>query len=168
MESLCKLYKENYDLDFKIVRLFSIYGPDLKKQLLWELCNRIEKMDTPLILGGTGKEVRDWVYINDLVDILSSIGLNYNKLNKYSILNIGTGAGFKIKEILETVLKNWNKSENLFKIYNAGFSGINRKGDPYSLVADTTRLNELGLFCKTSIQEGITNYVEWFKKFKKI
>lgn len=111
MELLCKLYKEKYGLNCIIVRLFSVYGPQLKKQLLWEFCNRLASNENPLILDGTGKEVRDWVYIDDVVKILSSIGLDKDRVGENNVINIGTGLGYNIQDIVKIILFHWNKKK---------------------------------------------------------
>jgi UDP-glucose 4-epimerase len=168
VELLCQTYNKKYGLNYIIARLFSIYGPELKKQLLWEFCNRLIIKETPLILGGTGNEVRDWVYIDDVVRVLSSIGLDNRKLGDDFIINIGTGIGHEVKEIIKIILNNWNKKIYLYDEENIKFSGKNRPGDPFSLVAKNTRLSKLGLFCKTSPMDGISHYIDWFKKFKNL
>lgn len=167
MELMCQFYKKKYNLNIKIARLFSVYGAELKKQLLWDICIRLKKMETPLILGGTGNESRDWIYIDDLVNILASIGLNNLKMKNEFIVNIGTGIGKTIKEIAEIVLFNWNKQMNLSTKCKIEFSGISRPGDPFSLVADTSRLSKLGLSYKMTPKMGINLYVNWFQKLKK-
>ena len=45
-----------YRLRSIVVRLFSVYGPHLRKQLLWDLCSRFHRGERTLVLGGTGDE----------------------------------------------------------------------------------------------------------------
>tara|TARA_B100000902_G_C27313077_1_gene919588 strand:+ start:96 stop:1049 length:954 start_codon:yes stop_codon:yes gene_type:complete len=168
MEILCQFYKKKYNLNLIIARLFSVYGPELKKQLLWELCNRLIKKESPIILGGSGKEMRDWIYIDDVVNILSFIGLDQNIIKKEYIINVGTGVGSAVKEITKIVLSNWNNLVNFTDKSEIEFSGKKRSGDPFSLVADTTRLSKLGLQCQTNPKQGINNYISWFKKYKNL
>jgi UDP-glucose 4-epimerase len=152
MELLCRSYKD----------------PELKKQLLWEFCGRLIKMETPLILGGTGKELRDWTYIDDVVNILSSIGLDNRKVEKNFIVNIGTGIGSSVEQLLEIVLNKWNNKKKLYNKSDIKFSKKNRPGDPFSLIADTALLYKLGLSCKTQLNDGINYYIDWFKRLKKV
>ena len=42
-ETLCQLYSQQFDLSIAIVRLFSIYGMGLRKQLLWDACRKFEQ-----------------------------------------------------------------------------------------------------------------------------
>jgi UDP-glucose 4-epimerase len=54
-------YAHNFGMRVGVVRLFSIYGPELRKQLLWDLCNRLGAGESDLTLGGDGTELRDWL-----------------------------------------------------------------------------------------------------------
>jgi len=164
MELLFHSYNKNYNIDFKIVRLFSVYGPELKKQLLWELCTRLMKKETPLLLGGTGQELRDWTYIDDVVIALSFIGLDKTKQLRKSIINVGTGVGIPVKQIANIIVDKWYDQESLNKRPFIEFSGKKRQGDPFSLVADNTLLLKLNFSCKIKITDGINSYINWFKK----
>lgn len=66
-ELLCESYAHNFGLKIAIVRLFSVYGPGLTKQLLWDLCHRLQKSPSILELHGTGNEIRDWLFVEDAV-----------------------------------------------------------------------------------------------------
>jgi len=164
MESLFYLYNKNYNIDFKIVRLFSVYGPELKKQLLWELCIRLMKKESPLLLGGTGQELRDWTYIDDVVNALSVIGLDKKKILKKFVINVGTGVGVSVKKITNTILDKWFDGESINKKPIIKFSGKKRQGDPINLVADTSLLLKLNYSCKIKMSDGINFYINWFKK----
>jgi UDP-glucose 4-epimerase len=56
MEELCRSYAASYGLRVTIARLFSVYGAELKKQLLWDMCTRLSTGSRPLVLGGSGNE----------------------------------------------------------------------------------------------------------------
>ena len=71
MEALCRSYGENFGLRAAIVRLFSVYGEELHKQLLWDICCKLDARESaPLLLGGTGLEIRDWLHVSDAVSLL--------------------------------------------------------------------------------------------------
>jgi len=50
------------------VRLFSIYGVGLRKQLLWDGCRKLMAAD--LVFSGTGHETRDWLHVEDAATLL--------------------------------------------------------------------------------------------------
>ena len=70
MENLCLSYAANYGLAVTVVRLFSVYGSWLKKQVLWDMCSSLASGTRQLVLGGTGEELRDWTDIRDVVRAL--------------------------------------------------------------------------------------------------
>ena len=102
MESVCKSYGDSYGIDFRIARLFSVYGPELKKQLLWDICKKLKNSNSNLILGGTGEELRDWVHIKDVTAALELIGFNNNP-NQSNYINVGSGIGTSVKQVAEIV-----------------------------------------------------------------
>ena len=64
-ELLFESYYRNYGLHTVVVRLFSVYGPELRKQLLWDVCVRLKENPRVLELAGTGGEMRDWLHGRD-------------------------------------------------------------------------------------------------------
>jgi UDP-glucose 4-epimerase len=69
MENLCLSYAANYGLSVMVVRLFSVYGSWLKKQVLWDMCSSLASGTRQLVLGGTGEELRDWTDVRDVVRV---------------------------------------------------------------------------------------------------
>ena len=158
MEELCKSYAENYGLRIAIARLFSVYGNGLKKQLLWDSCSRLASGLPALDLGGTGFERRDWTDVHDVSRALELL-LPQAESNM-PIYNVGTGKGITVREIAIA----------LTQAYYPGiatpitFSGQSRPGDPFSLVANSSLLNKLGFTWNIDWQDGINDYVTWFKQ----
>lgn len=65
-ENICEEFYRFWGVSTCSVRIFSAYGPGLKKQLLWDISCKLLN-DGPLHLFGTGEETRDFIYISDLV-----------------------------------------------------------------------------------------------------
>ncbi|MDJ0661309.1 MAG: NAD-dependent epimerase/dehydratase family protein [Crocosphaera sp.] len=104
MESLCRSHADSYRLDFRVTRLFSVYGPELKKQLLWDICSRLTSGESPLVLGGTGQELRDWIHVSDVVAALTQIAFDSDPALRSQAINIGTGVGTSVQTIALTVI----------------------------------------------------------------
>ncbi len=156
VELLCESYVQNFGLRVAVVRLFSIYGPGLRKQLLWDVCTKLSARPTELILHGTGRELRDWLSVEDAVRILSAAGAM--PADGMVIVNGGTGVGTSVCDLVHMLGQAWGDRPKIT------FSGQRREGDPLSLVADTARLvSELGIATSRNLQHGITDYVTWFK-----
>ena len=130
MEQLCRSYAITFGLRSTIARLFSVYGPNLRKQLLWDLCSRLYIGEQTLVLGGTGAETRDWTDVRDVAQFLVKL-IDWPQSEPFQIINGGSGVGTSVVEIAEMLTKNWGGD------IAAKFSGVVRPGDPFSLVADS-------------------------------
>lgn len=164
MELLCHSYEDTYGLNVRIARLFSVYGLELKKQLLWDICSRLAKGENPLVLGGTGEEFRDWTHVDDVVAALALIAVLDGTLQLDRTINIGTGTGVPVREIAQEVIDAWHSEGTPTATTKLSFSGQSRPGDPFSLVSDPQRLMDLGFKWKTSLHDGIRSYVNWFRQ----
>ncbi|MGY1488086.1 NAD-dependent epimerase/dehydratase family protein [Methylobacillus pratensis] len=155
LESLFASYRETYGLKLGVARLFSVYGPGLEKQLLWDLCQKLEKADNgEILLHGTGWELRDWLHVNDACDLLWRTA---TAPELPQVINGGTGKATSIADIAALVSAAWGGRNNIV------FSGFGRKGDPASLVADITRARGLGFSPEITIGMGIEEVVRWYR-----
>nr|WHW29453.1 putative NAD dependent epimerase/dehydratase family protein [uncultured bacterium] len=159
MESLCRSYGDSYGLQVAVARLFSVFGPELKKQLLWDMCTRLAAGESPLVLGGSGNELRDWVDVRELARALEL--LPSQATPQTQAINVGTGVATSVREIALGLMTAWHGQEAAAEML--GFSGSSRPGDPFSLVADPHRLNSLGFEWKLSLSQGLVDYVNWFR-----
>ncbi|MDI3566275.1 NAD(P)-dependent oxidoreductase [Bradyrhizobium sp. Arg816] len=155
MEQLCRSYAISFGIRVIIIRLFSVYGPSLRKQLLWDLCSRLAQGQCELVLGGTGNEARDWIDVRDVVRLLA--GLARTDGMPLKVLNGGSGIPTSVAEIADMVTKAWGGD------IAVRFSGLVRAGDPFSLVADARELSAIPFSWHIPVQDGITQYVSWFK-----
>ena len=73
------------------------------------------------------------------------------------IVNGATGIGVKVSHVLESVKRAFN-TDILIK-----FSGTPKEGDPANYIANIKRLNDWDFSPKIDLEEGINEYVRWFK-----
>jgi UDP-glucose 4-epimerase len=156
MEQLCQSYANAFGVQSIVLRLFSVYGPTLRKQLLWDLCNRLQDGNRRLVLGGTGSEARDWTHVRDVARLLAVLP-GYDVAAPYHVLNGGSGVGTSVAQVAGSVIDSWGDG------LSVGFSGQSRAGDPTSLISDSTRLKALGFEWTTGLDAGVNEYVQWFK-----
>jgi UDP-glucose 4-epimerase len=155
LEALFASYRDTYNLDLGVVRLFSVYGPGLEKQLLWDLCQKLERANNnEILLHGTGEELRDWLHVKDASDLLWKVATSKEMPR---IINGGTGVGSSIEKIAQLVVDAWGHSNMV------NFSGIGRKGDPLSLVADISKARALDFSPAIKVETGIAEFVKWYK-----
>ena len=155
-EQLFLSYGKSFGVNVSIVRLFSVFGPELHKQLLWDCCNKLQNNSTELILGGTGKEVRDWIYSKNAVNIIEQV--SYISSPECPIFNAGTGIGTSIEVVANEICQAWGKN------INVRFTGISRIGDPVYLVADMSSKINFEKNPYIDFKLGLSEYVSWYKQ----
>ena len=163
MEELCRSYAASYGLRVAIARLFSVYGAELKKQLLWDLCTRLATGARPLLLGGSGNELRDWTDVRDVVRALDFLAAE--ACSKATVVNVGMGTGSSVRQIATTVARHWPLLDATDALQ---FSGQSRPGDPFSLIANAAVLNELGFAWEIPVDDGLAGYVQWFQSQSRV
>jgi len=156
IEKMSKYYAKNYNLKLVIVRLFSVYGIGLRRQIIWETCRRIFENSDELLFSGTGLEKRDWLNIGDAISLLIfSIKLaDYNS----PIYNGGSGKPLEVREMVNKICSVWGSKIPI------RFDGITRAGDPFSLVASLKKINSCGWTPKVNINTGLIETVAWVKR----
>jgi UDP-glucose 4-epimerase len=156
-EQLCLSYSHNFGVKTAIIRFFSIYGEGLRKQLIWDACNKMCKSeDSEIEFWGTGEETRDWIYIDDAIYLIKKV--SESNIDKPFIVNGGSGIRCTICETLNTLAEVFNFSGKV------KFNQLQKAGDPKYYLADTTIANLIGWKPKFSLQKGIENYVKWYKE----
>jgi UDP-glucose 4-epimerase len=156
MEQLCQSYAETFGMRTLVARLFSVYGPELRKQLLWDVCSRLQQGEQTLVLGGTGAEIRDWTDVRDVARLLTVIA-DQPQPETFRIINGGSARGTSVAEITGMLVRNWGTDVAV------RYSGVVRPGDPPSLLADDTLLRRLPFDWQITLEQGIADYVKWFK-----
>jgi UDP-glucose 4-epimerase len=139
-----------------IVRLFSVYGPWLYKQLLWDLCSRLAAGAERLQLGGDGGELRDWTEVGDIARLLC-LAESVASSN-VAVINGGSGIATPVSDIAKMLVQAWGRPVPI------EFSGVVRPGDPYSLVSAPCAIDGSPFAWKIPVSAGIPKYVDWFKK----
>lgn len=153
-ELLCEMYSHQYGVPIAVVRLFSIYGIGLRKQLLWDACRKFEQEECSFF--GTGAEVRDWLHVEDAARLLYLA--TQNATLHCPIINAGSGQGVTVKEILQHV------RDQLEVLKEPNFSSKSKEGDPNAYIADITNARTWGWEPKINLRKGIVEYVDWYKK----
>jgi UDP-glucose 4-epimerase len=153
-EIICKKYFNLYAMPIIILRPFSVYGNRLKKQIIWDVCSKMNKNNI-IEMFGTGNESRDFIHISDVISIIDLL-ITHSDF-KAEILNIGNGEEVKIKDLAALLTTHFKNKEIVF-------SNTIRVGDPLNWKADITKISRYGYTMKTPLLEGVRMYVDWFKK----
>ena len=150
-ELYMRLYASLHALDTRVVRPFSIYGPRLRKQVVFDMLVKLHQPE-PAALFGTGQETRDFVYVDDLCAALVRIG---DAGSPAGIYNVCSGRETSIATIAER-LSAFARRPPL------AFTGKSRPGDPLRWRGDCPELRALGWQPAVPLDDGLRLTVDWF------
>ena len=151
-EHYLRLFQELYKINFVIFRFFNIYGPYQKNGLIPSLYKKISSNE-PVTIFGDGKQLRDFVYIRDILPFFEKAISNDFANN--SIYNIGTGTGTTISEVIVQM------SEILHTKPKIQRESV-RMGEIGNFIADTRKLEKIfGQKPDTPIRDGLDQTISW-------
>lgn len=153
-EMICEEFHKYWGISTCCLRIFSAYGPRLRKQLFWDMYNKV-KTENELKLWGTGKETRDFIYVKDVVKILDIL-IKYGDFNG-TIYNAANGVQRSIADVASIFVKLLGTDARIV------FNNETRKGDPLNWEADITKIKSLGYTPNYSLEQGIAEYLDWIK-----
>lgn len=153
-EDLCQSYSDKYNLKVSIVRLFSVYGEGLKKQLLWDSYHKIKDAKEEVVFWGTGEETRDFIHVADVMVIFEKL---LQKSDKFTIINGGTGIKYTIKDVVEMVRNFVNKDINI------KFNQEVNIGNPIYYWACLNKLETFDFKIKVKLEDGLKDFITWAK-----
>ncbi|MBR1519640.1 MAG: NAD-dependent epimerase/dehydratase family protein [Bacteroidaceae bacterium] len=154
-EMICEEYSRFWGMKTCCLRIFSAYGPRLKKQLFWDLCHKIKEQEEPT-LWGTGRESRDFIYISDIIKIVD-LAINHSMFDG-EVVNVANGKQITIAEVAETVRQTYGTDKII------RFNGETREGDPINWEADIETIKKWGYVKTVDLDEGVKNYINWINK----
>jgi dTDP-L-rhamnose 4-epimerase len=157
-EDMCMVVGKSLNIPVVGYRYQNVYGPgqSLKNPYtgILSIFSTIIKNGNNINIFEDGKESRDFVFIDDIVDA-TILGIEKEEAN-YESFNVGTGVCTNVLEVA-TLLKEKYQSETDIVI-----SGNYRLGDIRHNFADLTKIHEkLGFTPKVSFEEGISKFVDW-------
>ncbi|MCE2772725.1 MAG: SDR family oxidoreductase [Bacteroidetes bacterium] len=153
-EHLLSEYYHKCSIATLSMRVFSAYGPGLRKQLFWDLFSKW-KRNPNVQLFGTGNESRDFIYIDDVVKAVDT--LLHKAHFDGSAINVASGIETTISEAATLFL------EALKSPYRLSFSGEHKSGDPANWRADISKLEALGLEPQIPFVQGVKDLANAYK-----
>lgn len=155
-ERYVNVYSRLYGLRTTVLRLFSVFGPRLRKQVIYDLMGHILDDPRSLTIQGTGQEKRDFSYIDDVVDAVLVVAGNAAFAGE--AYNVASGEAVSTTMLARLIATTMGVDPEL------SFGGDANAGDTPHWYADTSRLRSLGHVPRVSLAEGIKRTWEWRKQ----
>ncbi len=160
-EVMAHVYHKLYNMNIIMLRFFTVYGPKQRPDLAINKFTRLMLENQEIPMFGDGTTSRDYTYVDDIVNgIIKSCEYTMNNKEVYEILNIGNSSPTSLKEMINTIAKTLNIEPKIKQLPM-------QPGDVERTYADIYKAkNLLGYEPKTSFEEGIKKFVDWYKENK--
>ncbi len=166
-EKLIALFAKNANIEYTIFRLFSVYGPGQNmhniKQGIVSIYFSYLLNSLPIQVKGSLDRFRDFVYIDDVIDVL--IKSENNKNTYGDIFNLGTSVKTSVRELLSFILAAYKKNDFSKWVIVKG----NTPGDINGCIANIDKLKAaLGWRPKYHLKSGIVKMKDWIEETKEL
>lgn len=151
-ELLCEEFSRIYGLPTASVRIFSAYGPGLRRQVVWDICEKVLTTGR-LVLRGTGAESRDFIHAGDIARALHLLATKAPAQGE--IYNLSNGDEVTIAELASLLLKALGSSAE------AQFDGVATPGNPLRWQADIAKIRALGFAPTIPLEQGLRAVATW-------
>lgn len=143
-------YRALFGLQGTALRIFSAYGIGLRRQVIWDICQKALASDN-VLLQGLGDETRDFIHAGD---VAAAITLLMDTPEWEPVYNLASGTQTSIRSVAEMVLSAIGQPKTL------SFEGRRQHGVPVKWHADISRLRQLGFEPRRQLPEGIREILE--------
>jgi UDP-glucuronate 4-epimerase len=101
-EHLCSLYAHNYGLPTVSLRYFTVYGPGQRPDMAFTRFCRWVHAGSPIQLYGTGEQIRDFTYVDDVVEANLRVGAaDTAQVPAGAVYNVAGGSSVSMNEVLD-------------------------------------------------------------------
>ena len=154
-ELLCYNYHHLYNINITCLRFFTVYGPRQRPEMAISYFVKSALTGLPIQLFGDGTSLRDYTYIDDIVDgIFKAI----EHCSGFNIYNLGESQTTSLTELIAIIEEVCSKKIIIEKLPL-------QKGDVNLTYADINKArNEIGYNPKTLIKDGVKKYVDWINE----
>ena len=160
-ELMAHVYSHLYGLKTTGLRFFTVYGPWGRPDMAPFLFTKAILNETPIKVFNNGDLMRDFTYIEDIVKGIIEVLITDKIQENYNIYNIGNNTPVKLLDFIQAVELACNKKAQL------DFYPM-QDGDVYQTFADIEDLKAVtGYIPKVKINEGIQEFVNWYKAYFK-
>ncbi len=157
-ELIAHTYSHLFGLPCSGLRFFTVYGPWGRPDMALFIFTKAIFEGKPIQIYNQGNMQRNFTYIDDIVNGVLRV---LNTPKKYEIYNIGNNKAEKLMDFINEIEKNTGKTAL------KEFLPM-QPGDVVATVADIGKISKLGYEPKTDIQQGIRNFISWYREYYKV
>ncbi len=153
-EMLVRAAIETHKLPAMITRCCNNYGPRQQPMNLMPKCFESILNNIPVPISGNGKNVREWIFVEDHNNAIMTV---LEKGSFGEIYNIGSGIELSNLKVVEAIGKVLDKNPNIKFV-------ADRKGHDFRYSVDFSKLKKLGWQANVPFTEGLSKCANWYRK----
>jgi nucleoside-diphosphate-sugar epimerase len=152
-EMMCVEYATLHGVKAVSCRGFSVFGPGQRKLLVWDLMEQL-RTRSEVSLRGTGKEMRDFVYVADFASAIEAVARNAE--GRGEAFNVASGTGTRISDIASMLARVAGFKGRI------AFDGQPMAGYPLNWQADIGKLTRAGFAQAHTLESGLAATWDWY------
>jgi UDP-glucuronate 4-epimerase len=158
-EALAQMYHRLYGLRVVGLRFFTVYGPWGRPDMAYFKFANLIRQGEPIDVYNFGKMKRDFTYIDDIVEgILAAVENDFD----FEIFNLGNNQPVQLEKMI-SLLEGFLGQKAQRRYLDM------QPGEAVATWAEISKAKKmLGFNPKTSVEEGLRNFTDWYKKYYKI
>jgi dTDP-glucose 4,6-dehydratase len=154
-ELLCRSYFETYHMFINVTRSSNNYGPNQHPEKLIPKTIINALTDSPVPVYGSGKNVRDWLHVDDNCEAIDSV-LHHGAAGE--IYNVAGGQELENLQVVKKILELVGKPESQIEFVK------DRLGHDVRYSVNAEKLSALGWKPRTKFDLGIKKTLQWYKQ----
>ena len=112
-EQQLKFFSIKYNLRAIVLRICSVYGPGLNRQIIYELIKKLLENKESIYLQGNFEDSRQFIYVSDCAKIMHKL-INFNIKENFSIYNLAQGKKISINKIFSIINSLLKKKTKIY------------------------------------------------------
>jgi len=153
-EHYTTIYSQQYGIPSVSLRLFSVYGPRQRKQVVYDLVRKLRTDPFRLVVHGDGSQERDFIYVTDLVRAVVTVAEVC--AGRGETYNVASGTSYTMAGLVEAVCDVCGVRPDV------AYTGHLRPGDAQRWIVDTQALVRSGFRPAVPLDEGLAAVRDWY------
>jgi UDP-glucose 4-epimerase len=154
-ERYVAVFSALYGITASSVRLFSVSGPRQRKQVVYDLIDRLAGDPSRLAVIGDGTQERDFAFVEDVAAAIVHVGTDAQGAGE--VFNVASGTSHSIAQLVTAISAAMGLDPEI------AYTGSIRPGDAERWTVDTTALTDIGFTSATSLTDGLRATWDWYR-----
>lgn len=155
-ERYVAVYSQLYAIKATSLRLFSVYGPRQRKQVVYDLLFKLHQDPQQLKIFGDGSQERDFVFVEDVVQAILLAATNAP--GQGEAYNVASGETITIGQLAEAICQSCDLAPQII------YTGSIRPGDAEKWMVSVANLRQIGYSPTVALSKGLALTRDWYNQ----